>query len=68
MPNLLPNTVPNVLGVNWIYKVKGNLSFQDKIKNNLHVESKIWHTRTYLQNGNRLTDCEADKESREGVG
>ena len=28
------------------------------IRDHLHVESKIWHKRTYVQNRNRFTDRE----------
>ena len=38
----------------------------------LHVEAKIWHKRTYLQNRNRLTDIENQlmvtrKEREKGI-
>ena len=33
----------------------------------LHVESKIWHNRPYLQNRNRLTDVENGRVVAEGV-
>ena len=55
------------------YQTKWNNSEKDKY-HILHVESKIWHKWTHLQNRNRLTDTENDlwlprwEREQEGLG